>query len=173
MFRNKSSQLMLNYGYCFFVVLLLGVLFIPACRSNKTDWCLIIEDPRCETVFYSLPIDPGDILSLSYRHSVSRSIVEGTFILTSTGKIEPETTSYTAYGPGLPVERYVDWKIKDGVITVYHEEEPRDSIRLWVTDLTEETIHLHDKSYPLFTLSGTNLLLEIYLADENTCDGSG
>ncbi len=163
MSTNKRYRLIYVEVCLILIILLAAALFISSCREDKGSRHLIIQDPRNETIFYSIPVEADDILTLSYRHSVSRSMVEGTFSLTRNGKIKPETTSYTAYGPGLPVERYVEWKIENGVITVYHEEEPRESIRLWVTDITGETIYLRGQQYPLFKLSDTYLLLEIFL----------
>jgi len=149
---------------CLPILVLLMVWILPAgCQKANSDWYLFIEDPRCGTTLHAIPVEPGDIFSLQYIHSVTKSPVEGTFMLTENGKIKPLTTSYTTHGIGLPVERYLNFKIEDGLITVYHEEEPRENIRLWATDLSRETIYLNDQRYPLFTLSDSNLLVEIFM----------
>ncbi len=139
-----------------------AILIIFLLQRADNAWFLIIQDPRSDAILFEIPVEPGDTFTLSYIHSVSRLPVEGTFLLTGTGLIEPLTTSYTAYGPGLPVERYENWQIENGIITVYHEEEPRRSIRLWATCLSQETLVVADRVLPLYN-EGQNSLVEIYV----------
>lgn len=125
---------------------------------------LLIEDPRTGKQYYTIPVSPGDLFTLTYRNSVSKSVVIGTFAITGARLIEPLTTAFTSYGPGLPFDFMEDHQIKDGVITVFHDEEPRPELRLWVTPLTEEKITINNRDYPLGSLTEAHLLLNISVA---------
>jgi len=81
--------------------------------------------------------------------------------VTDKGLLNPIQTSFTAYGPGLPMEFTEEYSIDNGVITVYHHEESRDYLRLWVTPLTEETLTVNSRVFPLGELTDTHLLLTI------------
>jgi len=146
------------------IVLLAGIFVASLFIFGDRNWRLIVEDPRCETLYYSVKVKPGDILKLTCRNSVSKSVVTSTFLITGEGLIEPLTTAFTAYGPGLPMEFVEEYVIEDGVITVFHKEELRDYLRLWVNQQTEETIYLNNQPYPLWTLSEKHLLLVISIS---------
>jgi hypothetical protein len=123
---------------------------------------LIIEAPRSGVVYYSLPALPGDEFTLSYRHSVSRSMVYGCFLLTAEGGIQPLSSTFSAFGPGLPwVDGQEEFSVDGGKITVLHHEAPRDKISLWVSPLTGEKMNLHSNEYGLAVLAEGPLLLEI------------
>jgi hypothetical protein len=146
------------------VLLLAGaVLFICLIQAN-TSLRLIIEDPRSGAVHYAVPCRPGEVFTLSYRHSVSSSMVYGTFELTWDGKIRPLTTSFSSFGPGLPwLDESVTHSFADGKFTVQHREDPREDIRLWVSPLTEDSISLNGITYELALLTPEPLLLRIYV----------
>jgi hypothetical protein len=143
--------------------LLVGAYFGSKILLADRSWNLSVEDPRSGEVYYQLRVRPDEVLTLSCRNSVSKSVVTGTFIITGEKLIKPLTTDFTAYGPGLPMDFVEEYAIENGVITVFHNEEPRDSIRLWVNRQTEETIYLKGQAYPLWTFSDNPLLLNIYV----------
>ncbi len=148
--------------YTALFAILAGALFTAvACRQDSGDAYMLIDDPRSGRVYYREAIDPGIEFTLAYRHSVSRSRVEGSFLVTEEGTIKPLTTSYSSFGPGLPLDYVENYTIEDGMITVYHEEEPRETIRLWVSTETGEIIYIQDRELPLAALSDAPLLLEI------------
>ncbi len=142
-------------------LLAVGVLFSFSTKDSNINWILLIEDPRSETLYYRIAITDGDTFILTCRNSVSKSLVTGTFSVTDRGLLNPIQTSFTAYGPGLPMEFTEEYSIDNGVITVYHHEEPRDYLRLWVTPLTEETLTFNSRVFPLGDLTETHLLLII------------
>jgi hypothetical protein len=129
--------------------------------NNPADpgWQLQATDPRSGITYYSIPLVTGSSISLRYRHSVSGSQVNGTFELTAEGELKPLSTEFLSFGPGLPFDYYEDYKVENGVITVYHNEEPRCEIRLWVTPLTEEVMIIDGKDYPLHIFSDQEKLL--------------
>ncbi len=148
------------------LVFILGLFLVLNYVSDfKTGlpWKLIVEDPRCGHIYYDIPVRHKDVFTLSYRHSVSGSRVYGTFEITHDAHIDPLTTSYTSFGPGLPwLDATVHYTIENGIITVFHDvEPPRGHIRLWVSPETGETITLNGHSYQLARFSEFPVLVEI------------
>lgn len=138
-------------------LLLACVLLLPfalACSRETGRVLYIVRDAGGNTIA-RVPIDPQQQFSLRYIHSVSRTEVEGSFEITRDGRIRPLTTRFFAFGPGLPwtpgTEHVTD---DDGRILVVHDEEPRDEIRLWVSDLTRETIVTADREIALYSEGG-------------------
>ncbi len=128
-------------------------------RPAEPGWQLQATDPRSEVIYYSIPLKTGSSFTLRYRHSVSSSQVSGTFEITAEGEFKPLLTRYSSFGPGLPLDYYEDYAVENGIITVYHKEESRREIRLWVTPLTEEVIIIDDRAYPLYIFSDQEKLL--------------
>ena len=144
----------------FIIMLSLNVI---SCQDQSDSWQLIITEPNSNTELYKLEVASGSEFELSYRHSVSGSMVSGTFKMTSQGMIQPLTTSYSSFGPGLPLDYAEEYTIEDGVVTVHHQEEPRERLRLWVSTVTEETITINDLGYPLYSETESHRLVEIFL----------
>lgn len=133
----------------------------------KPGWELQVTDPRSGMICYSIPLRTGATFALNYRHSVSGSPVSGTFEITADGELKPLSTVYLSFGPGLPLDYYEDYEVANGVITVYHKEEPRREIRIWVTPLTEEVIIIDDRKYPLFIFNDQEKLLVLSAVRSN------
>jgi hypothetical protein len=152
----KSSKALLLKIMIIFIIGAGIILAFQYFRAN-----LLIEDPRTGDQYYNLAVKPGDNFTLTCRNSVSKSLVKGTFMITLNGRIDPLTTVFTSYGPGLPFDFMEEYQIKDGLITIFHNEESREELRLWVTPQTEETITINNRDYPLGSLTETNLLLNI------------
>ncbi len=146
--------------------ILVAFLLFNSVSAFKTgfSWKLIVEDPRNGQLYYGVPVQPKDEFTLSYRHSVSGSMVYGSFEITSDGQINPLTTAFTTFGPGLPwLDASVKYTIENGLITVYHDEPPREHIRLWVSPQTGETITMEDGFYQLAAFSDYPLLVMIHV----------
>ncbi len=143
-----------------FILLVYNGVFM----EKGAAWELVVADPRSEVVYHRISAQPADVFTLSYRHSVSNSMVYGTFELTEEGFILPRTTTFSSFGPGLPwLDDSVDHTVEEGQIIVYHDEPPRESLRLWVTTFTGETLTLHGQTYPLSGQEDGPLLVEITL----------
>lgn len=153
--RNMQQLTVIVFFFFFLFSLCIG------CRDRNPGWQMIIKDPRSYIIYYSIPVEAPEEFTLSYRHSVSLSAVEGTFLIEPEGTIKPLTTTFSTYGPGLPVDYAERYSIENGLITVYSTEEPREEIRLWVTPRTEEKIALQSREYDLAGLSESHLLLVI------------
>ncbi len=159
--KLKTRYIALCLGIFLLCFTLAGSLLYCKISPSKPGWKLQVADPRSGTIYYSIPLKTGSSFTLRYRHSVSGSHVNGTFELTAKGEFNPLSTEFSSYGPGLPLDYYEDYKVENGLITVYHKEESRHEIRLWVTPLTEEVIIIDDLDYPLFIFSDQEKLLVI------------
>lgn len=159
---KRSNRQLLLLPAIVFVILILSFVN-TGCKDKNAGLQMIIKAPHSNTIHYRIPVQAMDEFTLSYRHSVSLSIVEGTFLITAKGMILPLTTTFSTYGPGLPVDYKEDYSIKNGIITIYNDEEPRESIRLWVSPQTEEKILYGNREYSLANLAGDHLLLEIFV----------
>lgn len=155
---------LITLGIAVFTILVAGILVYGYLLKEHQTWHLIVEDPRDNIEYYRIKVRSGDYFTLTCRNSVSKSLVQGTFVINGDRQFEPLTTEFTSYGPGLPLDFLEEYVIEGDVITVFHSEDPRDSIRLWVTPYTEETIYLDDMAYPLGELTKTNLLLNIFIS---------
>jgi hypothetical protein len=144
-----------------------GIYLVSYYSRANQELNLVIEDPRTGVQYYSISVVPGDCFTLTCRNSVSKSVVKGSFAINNSRQIVPLTTAFTSYGPGLPFDFMEEYQIKDGVVPVFHDEEPREELRLWVTPLTEEMVSLNNRDYPLGKLTKTNLLLTIFVEKEN------
>lgn len=167
-FRNKDQQQPGLPGkrimilFLLPVVLFLGYLFFLT--SQPDPWLLVVRAAALNQNIYSITVKPNDQFALSYTHSVSGRPVSGTFIITNRGDIKPFSTEFDSYGPGLPVpDDSTEYEIKDGLIIVYHDEDPRDRIRLFVSPLTGERLIINGIEYDLTSHQEKPLLLEIYI----------
>ncbi|MDW7740499.1 MAG: DUF1850 domain-containing protein [Bacillota bacterium] len=161
-----NKRILILYATLAVIILGAGIILTALFLEQqvfKADWMLIIENPRTENFYYQIPVNTGESFTLSLRNSVSKSMVTGTFLVTRSGLIKPYTTEFTSYGPGLPMDFLEEVKIENGIITVFHNEAPREHLLLWVSPQTEETIIIYDQAYPLFTLSDSHQLLKIQL----------
>jgi len=149
-----------------FIFFLLPVLFFSGyllfSKLQQEPWQLIVRAPALEQTIFTIPIRENDNIKLSYTHSVSGRPVSGTFFITSTAKIKPFSTEFDSYGPGMPEpDESGNYEIKNDLFVIYHEEEPRDQIRLFVSPQTEERLVVHGKTYDLTSQQEGPLLLEI------------
>ncbi|MFP4508821.1 MAG: DUF1850 domain-containing protein [Spirochaetaceae bacterium] len=138
-------------------LLLVCILVLPiavACTEETRDVLHIVRGNEENTVA-RVHLNQHQEFFLRYIHSVSRTEVEGSFELTGDGRIRPLTTRFLAFGPGLPWTPGTEHVVDDsGRILVLHDEEPRDEIRLWVSELTQETIATDDREIPLYSEGG-------------------
>jgi hypothetical protein len=152
------------------VIFLLAFLFFTAALAGYglrvQALYLVVSSSREGTDLYRFPARAGQEFALEYTHSVTKRQVRGTFALTGEKSIKPLTTSFDAFGPGLPyLDNSVHYIIEKGIITVFHDEEPRESLRLFVSPLTGELLHFQGKSYELGNLRPEPFLLEISLEE--------
>lgn len=124
-------------------ILFFSLLFIVALLTARClvfSWDLVVLAPKTGTTPAYLPLN-RNTFNLSYIHSVTGREVVGTFAITGDGKILPLTTEYDSFGPGLPyLDGSLKYELQEGCFVVYHDDEPRASISLFVSPLTGETL---------------------------------
>jgi hypothetical protein len=125
---------------------------------------LVVEMPREEEIVYRLPVKTGQVFELEYIHSVTGRIVQGSFEITREKKIKPLTTRFDTFGPGLPyLDGSLNYVLENGIYIVYHEEDPRDDIGIFVSPLTGEAILLAGERWELGNLKDAPFLVRIFV----------
>ncbi len=142
--------------------LLLLPSVLPAAAVRSTSWTLVVSAPHQDAVRYRAAVSPGDVFSLTYVHSVSRSVVSGSFRVTADALIEPVDTVFRSFGPGLPWTPDADYRrLDDGAMLVRHHEPARSEIRVWVSPLTRDRLTLKGSEIDLSAESERATLIEI------------
>lgn len=171
--RPGPARAVADPGRAGFAGRFLAVFWLAACAALLFLLCtscskpleLVIYDSGNEAVLARVPVDPEDVFTLSYRHSVSNSMVKGTFACTAEGQIRPLTTTFLSFGPGLPLTgAETGGTVENGKIVVRHSPELREEIRLWASLLTEERLAVGGRVLDLFEAGGDPRLVIIFLA---------
>jgi hypothetical protein len=166
-FRNKNQQpeLLEKRIILLFLIPVSLLLVYGFCLVSQPDpWQLVVRASALDEINYTFPVEKNDRFDLSYIHSVSNRPVSGTFVITDRAKIKPLTTKFDSFGPGLPdLDSSIEYEIRDGLIIVYHDEDPREQIRLFVSPLTGEKLIIHGKEYDLTFRKESPLLIEIFI----------
>ena len=125
---------------------------------------LVVEMPREGKVLYRLPVKTGQVFELEYIHSVTGRIVRGSFEITREKKIKPLTTRFDTFGPGLPyLDGSLNYVVENGIYIVFHEEDPRDDIGIFVSPLTAQVILLAEERWELGNLKDAPFLVRIFV----------
>lgn len=126
-------------------------------------WHLSIYAPKDEQFLHRFSLQNDASFSLKYIHSVTQREVSGTFIVTKDGRIKPLTTTFDAYGPGLPfLDGSLSYIQEGDAYIVSHEEEPRDRISLFVSPLTNERLVWETGELDISAFREIPQLLHIY-----------
>ncbi len=132
----------------------LFVFAVATCERNTVHVLHVLSAGQGVTI-ERLTLLPGDEFSLEYIHSVSRTEVQGDFRLSEDGRIQAVATRFLAFGPGLPWTPGIEHRTDDkGRIVVEHTDDTRDELRLWVSELTRETIVHQNIRIPLYPAGG-------------------
>ena len=144
--------------------LLLLSSVLPAAAARSTSWTLVVSAPHQGAVLYRASVCPGDIFLLTYVHSVSKSVVSGSFRVTDDALIEPVDTVFRSFGPGLPWTPDADYRrLDDGSMLVRHHEPARSEIRVWVSPLTRDRLTLKGSEIDLTADAERATLIEILI----------
>jgi hypothetical protein len=80
------------------MAMLTAILLVPVSRQ------FIVEDDLTGEVLYSTAVDPGDVFSIKYIHSVNKSPVEDVFEIQDDNGIMLKKTIFRSFGAGIPYE---------------------------------------------------------------------
>ena len=123
--------------------------------TRETGYTLRIIRTDGNELIAELQVAANDEFSLHYTHSVSNTPVSGEFRITPEGRIQPTVTRFVAFGPGLPWTPGTEHRTDEAGRMVHaHDEDPRDELLLWVSELTAETITLGDEVVRLYRRGG-------------------
>jgi hypothetical protein len=148
-----------------FVLLVFLLLAVGFFLHQGQALYLVVEAPREGETLYRLPIKAGQVFELEYTHSVTGRIVRGSFEITGEKRIKPLTTRFDTFGPGLPyLDGSLRYVVENGMYIVFHEEDPREDIGLFVSPLTGEALLLAGKRWELGNLRDAPLLVRIFVA---------
>ncbi|GEM_PF-1119867 len=154
-----------KWCFCIFLFLVAFILLFLVFQDRNDPWHLVVRAPKYDRMLYSIPVEGEDVFHMVYVHSVSGQRVEGSFKITDRGLIKPLTTEFDSFGPGLPVfDRSVEYEIKNGSFIVYHDEEPRQELSLFVAPLTGDQLLLHGEKYDLTSHYENPVLVQIYIS---------
>ncbi|MDO4552864.1 MAG: DUF1850 domain-containing protein [Bacillota bacterium] len=112
-------------------------------------------------VLLSYAVEPGDTFVVGYIHSVNKSLVEDHFVITEDHRIMVESTSFVAYGAGIPEpEEGQTLTITEDAVVIDGIDRLADPYRLFVGVIADhrfsmgsgDSIHLKDLVPPQTTL---------------------
>ena len=99
-----------------------------------------------------------DIISLSYRHSVELTAVEGRFKVGPESEILAVETRMESVGTGLPNASPERTKTEDGWLVVDEEQRPVGPIRFFVVPINKTRLVIAGRSIDLMNLKAGTLV---------------
>ena len=113
-------------------------------------------------LFYLVRVNPGDRFSLTYRHSVEKTLVQGVFQVSRIASMLAVETRMTSVGTGLP-NTFSHRTTRDGQWIVVDEENKEiDSFRFFISRINTPIMTTPKEKLDLNTLpSGTIILLGV------------
>jgi hypothetical protein len=111
---------------------------------------LTVTDVKAGRELLAAQVRAGETFVLSYRHSVTREPVSGTFEVEADGSLVPKETAFPSPGPGLPEPRPGDdYEISGGVIRQRSRGQRLPEISVFVQPFTEHTLVLRGQALNL------------------------
>ena len=92
-------------------LLLLGLLLLP-----RKQMRFILYDRKAEREVLSVPVFPGDQLSLEIEHSQDHIPWLEYYTVTETGEFKLDSIAVAGYGAGIPAEMDVPSRIENGMV---------------------------------------------------------
>jgi len=113
-------------------------------------------------IIHLIPVDTGDRFSLTYRHSVEKTLVKGIFQVSRVPSILAVETRMTSVGSGLP-NTFFKRTSRDGKWIVVDEEKKEiDNFRFFISRVNNTYLTTPNGTIDLMKLpSGTVILLGV------------
>lgn len=113
-------------------------------------------------IFYLARMNPGDRFSLTYRHSVEKTLVEGVFQVSPLPSMLTVETRMTSVGTGLPNTFSQRTRREGQWIVVDEEHKEIDSFRFFISRINTPILTTPKEKLDLNILpSGTVILLGV------------
>ena len=151
---------MINKKIFFFIIGAAG-LFL-ALQFIKLSSITIRLPENNNEIIILIPVDAGDRFSLSYRHSVEKTLVKGIFQVSRVPSILAVETRMTSVGTGLP-NTFSKRTSRDGKWIVVDEEKKEiDNFRFFISRVNNTYLTTPSGIIDLMTLpSGTVIVLGV------------
>ncbi len=113
-------------------------------------------------IIHLIQVEEGDRFSLTYRHSVEKTLVKGIFQVSHVPSILAVETRMTSVGTGLP-NTFSTRTSRDGKwIVVDEEKKELDNFRFFISPINNTSLATPDGTIDLMKLpSGTVILLGV------------
>ena len=92
-------------------LLLLVLLLLP-----RKQMYFVLYDRKAEQEVLSVPVSPGDRLSLEIEHSQDHIPWFEYYTVTETGEFNLDSIAVAGYGSGIPAEMDVPAKVENGMV---------------------------------------------------------
>ena len=113
-------------------------------------------------IWYLIPADTGDQFSLTYRHSVEKTLVKGIFQVSKTPSILAVETRMTSVGTGLPNTNFKRTSREGKWIVVDEGKKAIDNFRFFISSVNKTFLTTSNGTIDLMTLpSGTVILVGV------------
>jgi len=151
---------LINKKIFFFIIGAAG-LFL-ALQFIKLSSITIRLPENNNEIIILIPVDAGDRFSLSYRHSVEKTLVKGIFQVSRVPSILAVETRMTSVGTGLP-NTFSKRTSRDGKWIVVDEEKKEiDNFRFFISRVNNTYLTTPSGIIDLMTLpSGTVIVLGV------------
>ena len=151
---------MINKKIFLFIIGAAGLFF--ALQFIKLRSITIRLPENNNEIIHLIPVDVGDRFSLSYRHSVEKTLVKGIFQVSRVPSILAVETRMTSVGTGLP-NTFSKRTSRDGKWIVVDEEKKEiDNFRFFISRVNNTYLTTPSGIIDLMTLpSGTVIVLGV------------
>lgn len=133
---------------------------------NPSQQVLILKDQDTRTIYGQWVMEDGDLFSLSFIHSVNKSLVKDE-LMVKDGLLLAHKTTYSGFGAGVQTE------LNEGEILTYDEDHQMvitnmkttyKDLNLIVGTVSDHILEIHDKEISLTKLCGKNTAVTFAVA---------
>jgi hypothetical protein len=151
---------LIKKSFFIFIIGIAGLLF--AVYFIKLNSITIRLPENNNKIIILIPVDVGDRFSLTYRHSVEKTLVKGIFQVSQVPSILAVETRMTSVGTGLP-NTFFKRTSRDGKWIVVDEQKKEiDNFRFFISRVNNTYLTTPDGTIDLMTIpSGTVIVLGV------------
>jgi hypothetical protein len=100
--RSGRHRLGLSVAVALVAAVAPGVVRADMCEEHGPTRTLVVEDVGGGRVLHQEPVQPGDVVALSWVHSSENIPVRGVLVVEAGGGLRVRETAFAGPGPGLP-----------------------------------------------------------------------
>ena len=136
-----------------------AAVLIVAGADSPSAYRLVLQNADTEEVYASYPMEPGDVFSVEFVHSVNRSPVRDFYEIRPDGDIYVIQTNYYGFGAGVQTELNPGEKLEygdDGSMQIKNINIRIPALIYVVGTVSDHTLHIGGTSVSLRELCGKN-----------------